>query len=167
MARPNTGKFDKWLKEENLKKITEWSKLGLFDKQIAKNMGISLATYYLYKKKYPKIQEAIEEGKEVVDIEVENALLKKCLGYNVPVIKCFKIKNIKYNENGKKIEETEEIVEHEEEMHIPADTTAQIFWLKNRRPKEWRERVEVETNTEELNKVTELLNKIEQGANND
>ena len=79
---------------------------------------------------------------------------------NIP---CKKVFDDKLNE----IEETEEIVEHEEEMHIPADTTAQIFWLKNRRPKEWRERVEVETNTEELNKVTELLNKIEQGANND
>lgn len=167
MARPNNGMFEEWLKEENLKKITEWSKLGLFDKQIAKNMGISIATYYIYKKKYPEIQEAIEEGKEVVDIEVENALLKKCLGYNIPVIKCFKVKHIKYNENGKKIEENEEIIEHKEEVHVPADTVAQIFWLKNRQSKKWREKVEVEANTEELNKVKELLSKIEDGVNNE
>lgn len=167
VGRPNTGKFEEWLKPENLEKLKEWGKLGLFDKQIAHNMGISIASLYRYKKDYPEIQEAINEGKEVVDLEVENALLKKCFGYKVPVMKCFKIKNVVYNENGKKIQETEEIVEREEETYIPADTTAQIFWLKNRQAKKWREKVEVEANTEELNKVTELLNKIEQGVNND
>lgn len=154
MARPNSGMFEKWLEEENLKKITEWSKLGLFDKQIAKNMGISIATFYLYKKKYPEIAEAIEEGKEVVDIEVENALLKRALGYNSVV------SEIKVDKNG-----NETIVKRE--THIPGDTTAQIFWLKNRRPSEWRERVQVDGNAEEFNKLNELLTKIEDGAKNE
>lgn len=160
-----TGNFEKWLTEENLKKLTEWGRMGLIDKQIAKNMGISIASLYNYKKKYPEIDEAINEGKEVVDLEVENALLKKCFGYNVPVMKCFKVRHVTYNENGKKIEEHEEIIEKEEEIHIQADTTAQIFWLKNRKSKQWREKVEVEANTEEINKVKELLSKIEDGVN--
>jgi hypothetical protein len=71
-------------------------------------------------------------------------LYKKALGYNVPVKKAFKVKDIVYNENGKKISETERIEYAEEEMHIPADTTAQIFWLKNRKKQQWRDKVEYE-----------------------
>lgn len=154
MARPNSGMFEKWLKEENLKKITEWSKLGLFDKQIAKNMGISLATYYLYKKKYPEIQEAIEEGKEVVDVEVENALLKRALGYN-------------YTLRKQKVTKDGNIIDYEEQYHVPGETIAQIFWLKNRRPKEWRERVEVENEVKVNNGViTDLVEALKNDKEN-
>lgn len=164
MARPHTGKFEEWLKEENLKKLTEWGKLGLLDTQIAKNMGISIASYYIYKKKFPEIQEAINEGKQVVDLEVENALLKKCFGYSVTVKKTFKVRNVKYNELGKKIEENEELVEGTDEVYVPADTTAQIFWLKNRKPKEWREKVQVENENENqttvINDLVEALKNV-------
>lgn len=156
------GRSEEWLKKDKLALIEEWAGNGLFDKQIAHNMGVGITTFYRYKK-YPEFNEAIKRGKEVIDIEVENALYKKCLGYNVPVKKCFKIKNVKYNENGRKIEEYEEIIEKEEEMHIPADTTAQIFWLKNRRPKEWRERI----NQEELNESSAgVINDLVEALNN-
>ena len=52
-------------------------------------------------------------------------------------------------------------------MHIPADTTAQIFWLKNRKKDRWRDKVEYETNNDDLEKVKELLSKIEDGAKNE
>lgn len=156
------GMADKWLEKENLEKLEEWAGNGLFDKQIAHNMGIGIATLYKYKNKYPEIDEAIKRGKEVIDVEVENALYKKCLGYNVKVKKCFKVKNVKYNENGRKIEENEEIVEKEEEVHIPADTTAQIFWLKNRKAKEWRDKISYENENNDVNvriqNIANLLN---------
>ena len=47
---------------------------------------------------------------------------------------------------------------------MKGDVVAQIFWLKNRKAKEWREKVEVTNNAEELNKVRELLTKISDGA---
>lgn len=155
-----------WLEPEKLTLLTAWARDGLVDGQIAKNMGISEATLYNYKNKYPEIREALRKGKEVVDIEVENALFKKAIGYNVPVQKAFKIKDIIY-ENGKKVRETERIEYAEEEIHVPADTTAQIFWLKNRKKAQWRDKVEYEANTDELNKVKELLSKIQEGANNE
>lgn len=157
---------EEWLEPEKLTLLTAWARDGLLDSQIAKNMGVSEGTLYNYKKKYPAIKEAFRKGKEVVDIEVENALFKKALGYTVTVQKAFKLKDVIYGENGKKISEKERIEYAEEEVHIPADTTAQIFWLKNRKRTQWRDKVEVETNADELNKVKELLSKISNEANN-
>lgn len=94
------GKYKKWLEQENLILLEGWARDGLTDEQIANNMGVSIATLYNYKKDHLEILEAIKKGKEVVDFEVENALLK----------------------NARK-----------------GDTTAQIFWLKNRRPDKWRD----------------------------
>ena len=156
-----------WLEPEKLTLLTAWARDGLVDGQIAKNMGISEATLYNYKNKYPEIRQALQKGKEIVDIEVENALFKKALGYNTTVQKAFKLKDIVYGENGKKISETERIEYATEEIHIPADTTAQIFWLKNRKKQQWRDKVEYEANTDELNKVKELLEKIEDGVKNE
>ena len=85
---------------------------------------------YDWKNKYPKISEALKKGKEVVDIQVENALLKRALGYD------YQEQRIeKSDKDGTKIIQTI--------RHIPADTTAQIFWLKNRRPDKWRDKPEV------------------------
>lgn len=155
-----------WIKPDNLTLLTAWARDGLIDKEIAEKMNVSPPTLYKYKKMFPQIVEALRKGKELVDVEVENALYKKALGYNVPVQKAFKLKDIVYNENGKKISETERIEYAEEEIHIPADTTAQIFWLKNRKKKQWRDKVEYETNNDELNKVKELLSKISDEASN-
>lgn len=140
-----------WLEPEKLTLLTAWARDGLVDGQIAKNMGISEATLYNYKNKYPEIRQALQKGKEVVDIEVENALFKKAIGYNTTVQKAFKLKDIIY-ENGKKVSETERIEYAEEEIHIPADTTAQIFWLKNRRKAQWRDKVEYEK-TQDIQKI--------------
>lgn len=155
-----------WIKPDNLTLLTAWARDGLIDKEIAEKMNVSPPTLYKYKKMFPQIVEALRKGKELVDVEVENALYKKALGYNVSVQKAFKVKDIVYNENGKKISETERIEYAEEEIHIPADTTAQIFWLKNRKRKDWRDKVEYESNSDDLNKVKELLSKISDEAKN-
>ena len=166
MAR--ISKYEEWKKNNELESklllIEGWSRNGLTQQQIAKNLDINVDTLIEYKKKYTDFSNALKKGKEVVDLEVENALYKKALGYNVRVQKAFKLKDIIYDEKGKKVSETERIEYAEEEVHVPADTTAQIFWLKNRKKKEWRDKIEYETNSDELNKVKDLLNKIEQGA---
>lgn len=143
------GKFEYWLTEDGLMLIEAMARDGLSDEQIAKRCGVTATTLYEWKKRFPEISEALRRGKEIVDIEVENALYKKCIGYNVPVTKHFKLKEIQYDEStGKKISEVEELVEVEETMHIPADTTAQKFWLANRRPDKWREKQQVDVNAD-------------------
>lgn len=80
------GKYQKWLESDGLLLLEAWARDGLTDEQIAHNMGINRATLYEWKKKYPDISEALKKGKEVVDIEVENALLKLALQGNITAI---------------------------------------------------------------------------------
>ena len=70
------GKYAKWLEPDGLLKLEAWARDGLTDEQIAHNMGINVA---LYRYKRDKICEALKRGKQVIDIQVENALLKRAL----------------------------------------------------------------------------------------
>lgn len=137
--------------------VRGWAKDGLTDEQIAKNLGIAVDTFYRYKNKYSEFSEVLKKGKEVSDYEVENALYNKAMGYNTKVKKAFKVKNVEYDDYGKKIREYEEIVLAEEEIHIPADTTAQIFWLKNRKSNKWKDKRENESDDTKLNEVLDKL----------
>ena len=150
----NISKAGEWLEPEKLLLLEDWARQGLFDEQIAKNMGISEATLYNYKNKHPEIKEALRKGKEVVDIEVENAMFKRAIGYTITI-------------NEQKVDKDGYVHDLKRDVHIPGDVTAQIFWLKNRRKQQWRDKVEYEANNEELNKVKELLGKIQEGANNE
>lgn len=124
------GKYQEWLTEDGLTKLEAWARDGLTDEQIAKNIGIKRPTLYVWISKYPDISDALKRGKEVVDIEVENALLKNAVGFTETLSK------VKVLNDG-------EIIKYEEETYYPPNTTAQIFWLKNRKPKEWRDKQEV------------------------
>ena len=147
------AKIDEWLEQDKLILLEGWARDGLTEEQIAKNIGISRQSLWKWKEKEVDILNALKKGKEVVDIEVENALLKRALGYTVT------LKEQKVDKDGC----VHDLVK---DVHVPGDTTAQIFWLKNRRKQQWRDKVDVETNGEELNKVKELLGKIQEGANN-
>lgn len=125
------GKYQEWLEQDNLIKLEAWTRNGLTDEQLANNMGINVATLYTWKKKYDEINEALKRGKEVVDIEVENSLLKAAKGYFVDEEKTY-------------ISEVNGVVTKRKEItkkYIAPNTTAQIFWLKNRKPIEWRDKV--------------------------
>lgn len=124
------GKYEYWIMPEGLLKLEAWARDGLTDEQIAKNVGINPATLYDWKKKYPKISESLKKGKEVVDIQVENALLKRALGYSYKEIKT------EETAEGQKVTITTK--------EVTPDTTAQIFWLKNRKPDRWRDKQDVE-----------------------
>lgn len=138
MAR---SKVDYWLTDDGLTLIGGWARDGLIDSQIAHNMNVSYTTFKEYKKKYPTILAALKKNKDIVDYEVENSLLQRCFGYNAKVKKHLKVKKTEYKE-GMKVREYEEIVEVDDEVHIPADTLAQIYWLKNRQVQKWRDKPE-------------------------
>ena len=142
------GKYQQWLEPEGLTLLEGWARDGLTDEQIAGNIGINTSTLYDWKNKFPKISEALKKGKEVVDIQVENALLKRALGYEFQETRVEKS-----DKDGTKIIQTLK--------HIPADTTAQIFWLKNRRPDKWRDKPEIPGDSDMLKKAKELLEGID------
>ena len=134
-------KSDPWITEDGLTKIQGWARDGLIEKQIAKNMGVAESTLRNWKNIFPEIAEALRKGKEVVDREVENALFKSALGFMQKVKKPVRIREVEYDpKSGKKIRESEKWVQVEEEVYIPPQVTAQIFWLKNRKPDQWREK---------------------------
>ena len=121
------GKYMDWIEPEGLLKLEGWARDGLIDEQIAQNIGIAASTLYEWKKQYPEISEALKKGKEVVDRQVENALLKRALGYEYDEI------TMEYGKETKRV--TKQVV---------PDVTAQIFWLKNRKPDQWRDKRDIE-----------------------
>lgn len=133
------AKINEWLENDKLILLEGWARGGLTDEQIAKNIGINRTTLYDWKKKEVNIANALKKGKEVVDFEVENALLKRALGYEYEE---------ETYENG--------ILTKKVKKHVAPDTTAQIFWLKNRQVKKWRDKVEIADN-DAIKKLDELL----------
>lgn len=113
-------------------------------------MGVAYSTFRDWIGKFSAISASLKKGKAPVDYEVENALYKRATGYTVKIKKPIKVKTTK-RVTGKG-EVTEERIEYaDEEQYIPPDTTAQIFWLKNRRPDKWRDkRDEAPQQTNEL-----------------
>lgn len=104
-------------------------------------MGAGYSTFKEWLNKFPAISAALKKGKAPVDYHVENALYKKATGYTVTLKKPMKVKTKKQLTGKGEI--TEESIEYvDEEVYIAPDTTAQIFWLKNRRPDKWRDKVD-------------------------
>ena len=143
------GKINEWLEKDKLILLEGWARDGLTDEQIAKNIGISRASLYEWKKKEVDIFDALKKGKEVIDFEVENALLKRALGYEYEE---------EIYENG--------ILTKKVKKQVAPDTTAQIFWLKNRKKEQWREKVEVVKTDEDLQNINKNISNIANLLNN-
>ena len=157
------AKYEKWLTREGLVRIQGWARDGLIMKQIARNMGIGLSTLKEWRAKFPELEKTLEQGKDSADREVENALYKSAIGYTLRIQKPVKVKTVDYDpETGKKIREAEKWVAVEEEVHIPPQVTAQIFWLKNRKPDQWREKNDLTFTP--TNGVLESLLELEKGG---
>lgn len=255
------GKYHDWLTEDGLIKLEGWARDGLTDKQIAHNIGVTEQTLNVWKKKYPSLFESLKRGKEVIDRQVENALLKRALGYEYEEVtrermvdtgqnkrhggeskltekewgfakkyfngKCCYCGNytddltkdhvkplnndgaLSFNNvipacrscNSKKKDKemmswyqsvdyydkekmrkifdyidfvnsiggsleneddtSELVVTKIVTKQVIPDTTAQIFWLKNRKPYEWRDRREIDASIGELSKVDKILEELD------
>lgn len=132
--------------------IKGWAHDGLTDEQIAHNMGISRSTLSEWKKKYPDISDTLKSGKEVIDRQVENALLKRALGYSY---KETTRELVADKRTGISHMQVTKVVEKE----VVPDTTAQIFWLKNRKPEEWRDKRVIDDSSAE--KSAELIQNMQ------
>ena len=89
MAR---GKFEYWLTEDGLTLLKGYARRGMNDEQIAAKMHIVPSTLYEWKKRFPEISEALKDGKDLPDIQVENALYEAAVGGNVTAM-IFWLKN--------------------------------------------------------------------------
>jgi DNA-binding XRE family transcriptional regulator len=107
-------------------------RLGATDKELADFFGVSEQTINNWKTAYPEFLESIRNGKDLADAEVADKLFKRATGYEHPDV------DIRVIDGA--------IVETPMVKHYPPDTTAAIFWLKNRQSAKWRDKVEAEVN---------------------
>lgn len=127
------GKFEYWLTDDGLILLEGWARDGLTDEQIADNCGITRATLYNWKKRFVDIFDALKAGKEVVDIHVENSLLKRANGFSYEEKTYERVWN-------EKLEKYIKVNTKTVTKMVAPDTTAQIYWLKNRKPEKWRDK---------------------------
>lgn len=123
------GKYHEWLEPDGLLLLRGWARDGLTDEQIAKNMGVASSTYYKWQLDHAEIAEALKKGKAPVDIDVEDALLKRAKGYDYEEV----ITEV-YGDGKKHVKKIKK--------HMPPDVGAIVFWLKNRKRNLWRDRPE-------------------------
>ncbi len=133
--------------------------LGATDDEMADFFGVHRSTLYRWKLEHPDFCDAIKAGKAIADDRVERSLYQKATGFDYTEEQAIKVKVGQH-------EEKVEIVEVR--RHAPADTTAAIFWMKNRKPEDWRDKTEVQVthsladlSDEELDQ--ELLNVLGDG----
>ena len=101
--------------------------LGATDLDVAQFFEVDVRTVYRWKIDYPEFCQALKSGKEVADDLVEDRLFKRATGYSHDAVKVFMPANALAPVYAPIVE------------HHPPDTTAAIFWLKNRRPERWRD----------------------------
>lgn len=123
---------------------------GFTDKEIAEVLGITDRTLDNWKKAHPEFFRSLNDWKYQADKDVERSLYERACGYEHPEVKVF-------NNGG-------EIVTHEVVRHYPPDSTAMIFWLKNRKRDVWRDRTELEHSFETIeDKLRAFRNGGEEG----
>jgi transcriptional regulator with XRE-family HTH domain len=123
-----------------------WARHGLTDEKIAEKMGVGRTTLARWKNRYPEFAEALKRGKAPVDFQVENALLRRALGYE-------------YEERSTERRQLSNggllVVEKVVKKHVVPDVVAAIFWLKNRQPDYWRDRYNVDANIDATAQILE------------
>jgi len=109
------------------------SLLGATDAEIADFFGKSVRTIHRWKHTHEDFCHSLKVGKEMADARVERSLYQKATGYDFVEEQAIKIKTGQYEEEVEVVEVLK---------HAPSDTTAAIFWLKNRRSEQWRDKPE-------------------------
>ena len=153
-----TGKYKEWLEPDKLILLQGWRRDGLSYEQIASNIGISTQTFNDWVWKHKEIKDAVKKGEEVMVYEVENALYKAAIGYDVTETDQTETVN---EATGDKV-----VTKHARKRHIPPSIGAICFILKNRRSSKWQDKPMVVDMTA-INKLDAILKEAKEAANKD
>lgn len=141
----------KWsLVKSRLKMVEGWSKNGLTESQICKNLGVNRTTLNDFKDRYPELLEAINRGREMAVAEIENALFKRALGYDFE-----ETKESSRVIDGKTIKCNEKI-----KNHLPPDVAACFILLKNKDHSNWCDNPAKRDLAREIFEFDKLIEKI-------
>lgn len=149
------SKVEYWLTEDGLTLLNGWARDGLIDEDIAAKCNVSRSTLSEWKKKYQDISDALKKGKEIVDMEVENALLKNAKGYYYQEEVVSTEKEVRYKD-GKRVKEISKPVVVTINRYKQPETLAQMYWLNNRMSDQWRNKQD-KNNNDSLSKLDKLL----------
>lgn len=131
MSERKVGRPRKF-QEEYIEQARKLCELGATDLQLANFFNVVESTLHKWKHDFPAFSDAIKEGKVSIDDAVEKSLLNRAMGMTL--------------EEWKEEESDNGVKKTHTKKQIAGDTTAQIFWLKNRRPDKWRDKQQVDTN---------------------
>lgn len=109
----------------NLDAIAAMARRGLSFEEIGKSIGVTRQSLANWRTEHPELDKALNQNRDLADADVENALFRAATGYDV-------------------VETTTETdpdgrVAVKEKKYTQYNVTAQIFWLKNRQPAQWRD----------------------------
>lgn len=136
MAGGRPSKYESHV-QPKLLLIEAWARNGLTDEDICKNLDVSIAAFSNYKLEYMELKESLKTNKDAADVIVENSLYKRALGYVYDEV-------TREQKLDPLTGEISLVVTKVVTKEVVADTTAQIFWLKNRKPGQWRDKQELE-----------------------
>jgi hypothetical protein len=128
------GRPSKW-RDVFVERGRELAEAGATDREIARELGVAASTFYSFCLNHPEFSDAVKVGKIKTDDRVERSLYDRATGYAYTEQQAIKVKD------GAQKERVEIV---EVERYMPPDTTSMIFWLKNRRPDEWRDKHEID-----------------------
>ncbi len=158
MRMARKGLYNDWIQGKGLENVCMWARLGLTDKQICHNMGVSQQTYYEWQRRFPSFSEAIKSAKTIPDLELENAMFQLAIGKMT-------------------VEETKSILDprlgkviriERVKKQIPPNPTMQIFLAKNRMPDKYRNVNRYDTgNTEVEDTEVEIYLPKKEGLNDE
>ena len=127
-------------KTEYIEQAYKLCLLGATDKQMCDFFGVNEKTFNNWKHKHPEFLQSLKNGKEIADSQIAKSLFNRAKGYSC--------KATKFATFNGKITDREEYIEN-----YPPDTTACIFWLKNRQPEKWRDKQDMNIDAKGINIV--------------
>jgi len=127
--KPGGGRKSKY--NPDMDKAAETlTRQGYTDEQLADFFGVDERTLNNWKNQFPLFFNSLKTGKDIADSQVEASLFQRAIGYSIPDV---------YVSSYEGVVTITSIIKH-----FAPDTTAQIFWLKNRQPKKWRDKQDIE-----------------------
>ena len=121
---------------------------GATVKELAESFDVSVATIYNWRDEHPEFLEALNIGREQTDMEVERSLYERAMGYTQK-----ETRTVTKIVDGQPVPDRVETIERQ----VAPDTTACIFWLKNRNPKLWRDRQDIQVKESDDSKIKEWI----------
>lgn len=135
--------------------------LGATDKEIADFLNIRESTLNNWKIEFPEFMESIKKGKGKADSQVAEKLFKRAIGFKFDEVTFERFEKTEIDEFGNVTKEPGTKVKTVRKLVVP-DTTAQIFWLKNRQSKNWRDKQEIDNHIDgEMTITRRIISKLD------